>query len=112
MECPDGLKSEDDTVLLLRKSLYGLVQAARQFYKKWAEILKKIGFKQSDVDPCLFVLEGRMYIGTYVDNNYVIGESEDIEWFINKITKMKINVTKSEGLNDYLSCKTILQEMG
>ena len=35
---------EDDEVLLLQHSIYGLVQAARQYYKKFISVLKKIGF--------------------------------------------------------------------
>jgi Reverse transcriptase (RNA-dependent DNA polymerase) len=47
MECPLGMEHEDDEVLLLKKLLYGLVQSARQFFKKYSTILKKIGFTQS-----------------------------------------------------------------
>ncbi len=36
---------EDHQVLLLQNSIYGLVQAARQYYKKFISVLKKLGFK-------------------------------------------------------------------
>jgi hypothetical protein len=44
-----------DDALLLTACIYGLVQAARQYYKKIAKILRKIGFSGGEVDPCLFM---------------------------------------------------------
>ena len=55
MENPEGLEdSNDDEALLLLTTIYGLVQSARQYYKKARGILRKIGFTGGDVDPCLF----------------------------------------------------------
>ena len=55
MECPKGLKEgSKDKALLLNQCIYGLVQAARQYYKHFVAILKKIGFTGGNVDPCLF----------------------------------------------------------
>jgi hypothetical protein len=41
--------------LLLFKFLYGLVQAAHQWYKKIADIFAKLDFIPSSADPCFFV---------------------------------------------------------
>jgi Reverse transcriptase (RNA-dependent DNA polymerase) len=46
MECPKGLEHEDDEILQLLKAIYGLVQASRQYNKKFTSILKRIGFAQ------------------------------------------------------------------
>jgi Reverse transcriptase (RNA-dependent DNA polymerase) len=46
MECPKGLEHEDDEILQLLKAIYGLVQASRQYNKKFTSILKAIGFAQ------------------------------------------------------------------
>ncbi len=55
MECPPGMTDvEEDEVLALNNCIYGLIQAARQYHKKAVEVLRKIGFKVGDVDPCLF----------------------------------------------------------
>ena len=54
MECPEGMEHEDDEVLLLNKTIYGLVQASRQYNKKFSSILRKMGFNQCRSDPCLF----------------------------------------------------------
>ena len=57
MKAPKGLAGEDGSdlkgnkVLKLNKSMHGLVQAARQWYKKFEEVLKDIGFKHNQIDP-------------------------------------------------------------
>ena len=77
MECPPGMAgAADDDVLLLLQCIYGLVQAARQYYKKVVKILKQIGFTGGDVDPCLFTKrseKGICFIALYVDDNLLIG---------------------------------------
>ncbi len=45
-------KENDD--LALNKCLYGLVQAARQYYNKAVEVLCKIGFNGGEVETSLF----------------------------------------------------------
>jgi Reverse transcriptase (RNA-dependent DNA polymerase) len=55
MESPEGLDHDNDEVFVLLKSMYGLVQAARQFNQKYSKILKEIGFTQRCAEPCLFL---------------------------------------------------------
>ena len=43
-------------VARLNKSLYGLKQAFRTFYKRLVSDLKSIGFEQSMSDPCVLRL--------------------------------------------------------
>ncbi len=42
-------------VLKLKKTLYGLWQSPRAFWKYMTKKLKKVGLKQSKFDPCLFI---------------------------------------------------------
>ncbi len=69
--------------LKLKKSLYGLVQSARQWWKKFKENMKEIGFQASDIDPCLFIKEkdngNKVYLILYVDDGGVFGTEEDIK---------------------------------
>jgi len=44
-----------DHCVLLTKALYGLVQAARQWWRKITEVFAKINFFPTKADPCLFV---------------------------------------------------------
>jgi hypothetical protein len=56
MDVPMGLSTEPNKKLLLRKTIYGLVQSARKFYEKLIEVLKVIGFEGSKSDPCLWTM--------------------------------------------------------
>ena len=53
MKLPPGCGSVSGKVARLNKSLYGLKQATRTFYKRRVSDLKRIGFKQSMSDPCV-----------------------------------------------------------
>ena len=53
MNIPEGMNSNPDDCLLLTKTIYGLVQSAREFYKKLISVLKSLGFKENKSDPCL-----------------------------------------------------------
>ena len=48
--------AEEVKVLKLQRSLYGLRQSPRNFFEHLKENLIRVGFKQSEVDPCLFHL--------------------------------------------------------
>jgi hypothetical protein len=66
----------------LKKSLYGLKQAARVWYKRLTMKITKLGFTQSHADPCLYY-KGKggdmMYIIVHVDEAVLVGKPEDIE---------------------------------
>jgi hypothetical protein len=40
MDCPDRMLHEEDECLLLQRTIYGLVQSTRQFFKKLVSCLK------------------------------------------------------------------------
>jgi hypothetical protein len=52
MNLPKGMNSNPDDCLLLTKTIYGLVQSTREFYKKLISVLTLIGFKENKSDPC------------------------------------------------------------
>ncbi len=54
MDCPKGMVHQEDKCLLLEKMIYGLVQSARAYYKKFTAVLLEEGFTQSAVDPYLY----------------------------------------------------------
>ncbi len=62
-------------MLVLKKFIYGLVQAAQQYHKKAVQTLCKIGFEGGDVDPCLYICKskkGIVFIAFYVDDNLLV----------------------------------------
>lgn len=73
MEVPEGVTSQPNQVCKLNKTLYGLKQSSRCWFERFDHALKAIGFKNSQVDPCLYVLdkdsmESNVYIVLYVDD--------------------------------------------
>ena len=54
MQIPEGMETTGDECLKLIKTIYGLVQSARQFFKLWKQIMIDLEFKPSTADPCLF----------------------------------------------------------
>ena len=54
MNVPEGMNSNPNDCLSLTKTIYGLVQSAREFFEKLISVLKSIGFKENKSDPCLF----------------------------------------------------------
>jgi hypothetical protein len=54
MEAAKGLAIKDNKRLILRNTIYGLVQSARKFYEKLIIVLKVIGFYGSKSDHCLW----------------------------------------------------------
>lgn len=58
---PPGFTGTDGTinsVLRLKKSLYGLVQAPRAWYYHLSEAMINLGYKKSESDPCMFFGDG------------------------------------------------------
>ena len=114
MECPPGMMGITSAqVLLLLKCIYGLVQAARQYHKKFVTILKSIGFTGGDVDPCLFVRktkEGICFVGIYVDDNLLIGNSKAIDRTIVELKEKGLVLKIEDDFHDYLSCEIVFSE--
>ncbi|KAK4404009.1 Retrovirus-related Pol polyprotein from transposon RE2 [Sesamum angolense] len=55
MDAPEGYKIPPGQVCRLKKSLYGLKQASRQWNQEFTDKIKAYGFIQSSHDHCLFV---------------------------------------------------------
>jgi len=103
----------DDEVLLLQHSIYGLVQAARQYYKKFISVLKKLGFEGGYPDPCLWTRrtnQGVVFIAIWVDDSLLVGNRKAIDETISDLKKEGF-VLKVEGsLHDYLSCEITIDK--
>jgi hypothetical protein len=67
---------------LLRKALYGCVQASRLWYLKLSQFLKGIGYVNSEMEPCVFrKVEGEIVylLIVYVDDVLIIATAEEIK---------------------------------
>jgi hypothetical protein len=66
IEIPPGF-GEDGKVLKLKKYVYGLKHSPRNFFLHLKGKLEKVGFTQSEKDPCLFMSDKVICI-VYVDD--------------------------------------------
>ena len=77
MKIPQGFgKQDDNRVCKLKKSLYGLKQASRNWYQKFTHSLLEIGFKQTPADHSLFIFkENKIFVAAliYVDDVVLVG---------------------------------------
>ena len=101
-EIDPGSSSEDCYQLL--KGIYGLYQAARQFWKKFVNTAKQVsfGFQVSSADPCMVYKQNELgicIIVMYVDDMLIIGKKEQIQEFTNKIQK-EFSVKIQHNLSD------------
>ena len=113
MNAPPGLNVDPTKCLKLKRTIYGLVQSAREFYKKLTDVLKIIGFSGSKSDPCLWTKwtdNHVILIGIYVDDCLVIGDEEKIKNLVDELQIHGFNLKVEEELVDYLSCRIIENE--
>ena len=114
MKSPVGMEeidpgSSSEACYQLLKGIYGLCQAARQFQKKFVNTAKKesFGFQVSPADPCMLYKQNELgicIIIMYVDDMLIIGKTEQIQEFTNKIQK-EFSVKIQHNFADYLGCE-------
>lgn len=86
MSQPEGhvKQGEEDLVCLLKKSLYGLKQSPRQWYKRFDLFITGIGFRRSSFDSCIYLKriykENCIYLILHVDDMLIARkDAEEIE---------------------------------
>lgn len=81
MKQPEGfaVKGQEHLVCRLNRSIYGLKQSPRCWNSVLDSHLNKMGFTQTNSDPCLYVpSEGEMFIiAVYVDDILLAGKSDE-----------------------------------
>jgi Reverse transcriptase (RNA-dependent DNA polymerase)/GAG-pre-integrase domain/Integrase core domain len=90
MKVPEGIKlpkslqsvNRDLCSIRLMRSLYGLKQSGRMWYKRLCEYLLKEGYKNDPISPCVFIKRtksGFSIVAVYVDDLNIVGTPDDIE---------------------------------
>ncbi|KAF3686058.1 hypothetical protein FXO37_00006 [Capsicum annuum] len=64
-----SIKGKEHMVCKLKKSIYGLKQAFRQWYLKFNETIVTFGFKENTVDRCIYLKVSGNLVG-YSDSDY------------------------------------------
>ncbi|KAJ4717199.1 Retrovirus-related Pol polyprotein from transposon TNT 1-94 [Melia azedarach] len=102
MTQPDGFQvpGKEDYVCKLKKSLYGLKQSPRQWYKRFDSYMIEIGYTRSPYDCCVYYSKATngslIYLVLYVDDMLIAAEN-------------KSNVQK---LKDLLSVEFEMKDLG
>ena len=96
------VQGQENLVCKLKKSLYGLKQALRQWYKKFDSFMHKIGFKRCEADHCCYVKffdNSYIILLLYVDDMLIAGSS------IKEINNLKKQLSKQFAMKDLGAAK-------
>ena len=100
MDHPEGFsisgRNGDKLVCKLKRSIYGLKQASRQWYLKFNNVITSFGFKENIVDRCIYIkVSGSkvIFLVLYVDDILLatndLGLLSDTKKFLSENFEMK-----------------------
>jgi hypothetical protein len=105
---PQGIQVQKGHVLHALRSLYGLIQAERDWSLLLKSELLKMDFVQSLADPCLYTCKERsIMLLVYVDD--IVAASRDavqIEWFYDQLSS-RFNTKNLEEISKILGIRII-----
>ncbi|XP_077221004.1 uncharacterized protein LOC143854779 [Tasmannia lanceolata] len=105
---PEGFKVEgkEDHVCKLKKSLYGLEQSPRQWYKRFDHFMIGQGFHKSEYDSCVYFKNlgngSIIILILYVDDMLIAAKS------MLEINKLKAKLSKEFEIKDLVIARKIL----
>ena len=109
-KCIEGIDSKD-VVMKLKKSIYGLHQAGRNWYETLAKHLISNGMIQSRNDPTLFIRHGDngqiSGVSIYVDDCEIFGTDENQCMSIIECINQKFKLTEATELKWLLGIEII-----
>ena len=91
-----------------------MVQAARQWWKKFIQTLKQYDFESNEIDPCMLYRKNDKVICVlimYVDDCLLIGNQEAINEATKQISE-SFNVKIENEMQDYLGCEFKMSQDG
>lgn len=106
MRQPPGFEEGGNLVCKLKKSIYGLKQAANVWNNTLHNVLCNGGFEQSSADQCLYTNftneEGITYILVYVDDILVVSEKDGNITRVETLLKTHFDISNLGRANHYL----------
>eukprot|EP00253_Pinus_taeda_P029535 PITA_29535 len=108
MEQPEGFigKGKEGLIFRLNKSLYGLKQGPRQWYKKFDSFMLEHGFQRFEVDHCVYIKrydQGKYIILLlYVDGMLIVAHDK------NNINRLKKDLGRKFAMKDLGLAQQIL----
>jgi hypothetical protein len=96
--------------LLLKKAMYGLVQAARQWWRKFISMLvDEFKFNKSQADACVLIREdeeGTIILCIYVDDALMVGDPRAIQKTVKQL-RSKVSLKDVGPLSEYVGCTVV-----
>jgi hypothetical protein len=108
MEQPEGFNQpgQEHLVCKLKKSLYGLKQSLRQWYKRFDSYMIKIGYRRCEYDYCVYVRSlddgSFIFLLLYMDDMLIAAKS------IVQVNKLKVLLSREFDMKDLGATKKIL----
>ncbi|KAL5768311.1 hypothetical protein ACOSQ2_015094 [Xanthoceras sorbifolium] len=108
MQQPQGfiVEGKEDHVCLLKKSLYGLKQSPRQWYKRFDSFMIGNGYSRSNYDSCVYFRKtddgSFVYLLLYVDDMLIAAKK------LSDIDKLKKQLKNEFEMKDLGAAKKIL----
>ena len=82
---PPELEQNPDVLWWLKKAVYGLKTSPKLWQQHLASKLEELGLRKNKADPCIFMGE-KLLVMTYVDDLLIVGEQQEQESFITKLS--------------------------
>ncbi|KAG8493469.1 hypothetical protein CXB51_010771 [Gossypium anomalum] len=108
MQQPEGftISEKENYVCLLKKSLYGLKQSPRQWYKRFDSFMTSHDFKRSSFDSCVYFKKNSdgsfVYLLLYVDDMLIAAKDKG------EVRKVKARLNEEFEMKDLGPAKKIL----
>lgn len=105
MEQPESFNDGTGRVCRLKKAIYGLKQASRQWNIKLNDVLEKAGYKRCQKDTCIYVRRDRdkiVVVAVYVDDLVILFNKN--EWR----DQLKLTLKKHFCMKDLGSATNVL----
>jgi hypothetical protein len=109
MKVPEGFESyyAEGMVLRLMKTIYGLKQAARAFWRELTAALADMRYSQSPADPCLYfcwTMKGLIIWLSWIDDCLIAGNHDGVE-LAKEQMKQRFDCDDVGELKEYVGCK-------
>jgi hypothetical protein len=114
LRLPAGFEHKNDKwALKLKRNIYGLVQASRNWFLKLSAIYKRLGFKKPKSNPCLF-LRKDIIIVLYTDDCLLYArDTTDIDKFVKTLRDdYKLTLNDPDPIDDFLGIHFSHQDNG
>ncbi|GJV58922.1 retrotransposon protein, putative, ty1-copia subclass [Tanacetum coccineum] len=101
MEQPVGFVNPkySNHVCKLKRCIYGLKQASRQWNKRFDDEIKKFGFTQNPNEPCVYLKASRSYVAILI-------------LYVNDILLMGNNIPMLQDVKSYLGISFAMKDLG